>query len=75
VGGRGGWVRGRALAGPSGRDSSAVLSRLLSSTAREKRVYRKITLTTDFGVALIGRCLKMDSAVFYSSSEYARYAT
>jgi hypothetical protein len=24
VGGRGGWVRGRALAGPPGRDSSAV---------------------------------------------------
>ena len=30
VGGRGGWVRGRALAGPKGRDSSAVLSRPLS---------------------------------------------
>jgi hypothetical protein len=38
-GGRGAaWVGGRALTSPSGRDSSAVLSRSLSPTARETRV-------------------------------------
>jgi hypothetical protein len=37
VGGCGGWVRGRALAGLEAGDSLAVLSWSLFSTAREKR--------------------------------------